>query len=130
MMDEFDYTVMEFMKEYGFFGTYVKTAVGDYDPSTGEPSTVVTEIPVEVILMDLTLQSNGFSTKYGTLVQAGDKDLWMRPPQKTDPDAEPITIDPASDVVKLNGVTYKIVTAKETSIGGQAPLLYNFYIRR
>lgn len=128
-MEDFDFTVEELMKEFGFVATYVKQEVGEYDPSIGESTVTTTEIPVEAILLDLTLQSNGLSVKYGTLIQAGDKELYIRPPEKVD-DVDSLVIDPSSDVIKVGNITYKIVSVKELNTTGSNPILYSLYVRR
>lgn len=129
-MRDFDAAVLEFIQESGFTATYVKQTQGEYDPATGTVGTTVVEIPVQVILMDLTLQSNGLSTKYGTLVEAGDKELFMRPPHKTDPAQPILDIHPASDTVKVGTTVYKIVTMKELNPTTSDPILYMLYLRR
>lgn len=128
---DFDRAILEFFVDFGFEATYIKQ-LGDgvYDPATGENVITTVEIPVEAILLDLTLQSNGLSTKFGTLVQAGDKELYIRPPEKTDPLRLPLVINPANDRVRANGVEYKIHSMKELNTTSTESLLYNLYIRR
>lgn len=126
---DFDEALSEFFDEFGFEATYLKYE-NSYSSTTLKNTQTVTEIPVEAILLDLTLQSNGLSTKFGTLVMAGDKELYIRPPNKTDPSAAALTIDPANDRVKVNGVTYKIVTMKEINTTATEPLVFDLYIRR
>lgn len=128
-MNDFDIAVMEFMQENPLTAMYIK-AVGEYDPTTGEVVETVTEIPVEAILMDLTLQSNGLSTKFGTLIVAGDKELYVRPPNKTNPLNAPLVVDSANDRVRVNGFEYKVVTSKEVNPTGVDPILFDLYIRR
>jgi hypothetical protein len=84
----------------------------------------VSEIDVEAILMDLTLQSNGLSTKYQTLVEAGDKEAFVRPNKVT-----PFTIAPA-DRLLIGGVEYKVVTMKEVNPTTTDAILYSLYLRR
>lgn len=129
-MNDLDYAVMEFMRENPLTATYHKASRGEYDPTTGEVPSTVVEIPVQAILMDLTLQSNGLSTKYETLIEAGDKELYVRPPHKTDPLNPQLDIVPADDRVEVDGVIYKIVTFKEVNPTGADALLYSLYIRR
>jgi len=129
-MDDFDNTVLEFIRDYGFTATYVSTVDGEYDPATGSSPRTVTPTPVEAILMDLTLNSNGLSTRFGTLVVSGDKQLLVRPPNKTNPTTPVLAINTATDRVKVKGVEYKIVTFKEVNPTGSDPILYDLYIRR
>lgn len=128
---DFDNAVKEFFNDFGFTATYIKASTdGSYDTSTGEYAAVVEEIPVEAILLDLTLQSNGLSAKFGALVEAGDKNLLVRPPNKTDSTQPALTVTPVSDRVRVNGVEYKIVTMKEVNTTSTNALIYDLYIRR
>lgn len=129
-MNDFDATVLEFIKEQGASATLMQRTEGAYNPSTGTVGTVDTLIACEGILMDLTLQSNGLSVKYGTLVEAGDKEFYMRPPHKTNGSPSPVVISPASDRLKIGNVTYKIVTLKELNPTAADPVLVSLYLRR
>lgn len=129
-MSDFDFAVLEFIRESGTPATLLKQATGAYNPKTATVTTDTDEIAVEAILMDLTLQSNGMSVKYGTAIEAGDKELYMRPPHKTNPMLSPVEISPGSDRIRVGTVIYKIVTMKEVNPTGSNPLLYTLYLRR
>lgn len=126
MFEDFHRTVLELMDEFGGTGTFVKVKEGTYDPNTGTTSAVTVEATVQLIVMDLTLQSNGYSVKYGTLIQAGDKEIYIRPTEQM----KLLGIDPASDSVKVGNVTYKIVSFKEVNPTGTDPIVYSLYVRR
>lgn len=128
-MTDFDQTVIEFMADMGSTVTINQVIEGAYDPATGLVGTSTIAITTKAILMDLTLQSNGLSTKYGTLVEAGDKELYMQPPHKLN-GGPVIQISPASDKVTVAGIAYKIVTLKEINPTGADPILYTLYLRR
>jgi hypothetical protein len=131
---DFDEAVAELISEFGFSSSgenkYRKIIAGTYSAELGEVSTTVVEYPIQAVVTDLTLQSNGYSVKYGTMVQAGDKEVFVRPPHKVGTTPAPITIDPATDVIEIRGVVYKIVTQKEVNPTGNDPILYSFYVRR
>lgn len=129
-MNDFDATVLEFIKEEGASATLIQRTEGAYNPSTGTVGTTDTLIPCEGILMDLTLKSNGLSTKYGTLVEAGDKEFLLRPPHKTNGFPSPVVISPASDRLKVGSITYQIVTLKELNPTAADPVLVFLYLRR
>jgi hypothetical protein len=129
-MSDFDLAVLEFVTESGLTATLVQTVEGEYDPSTGSVDTTENLTSVQGILMDLTLQSNGLSVKYGTLVEAGDKEFLMRPPHKTNNLPDPVAIQPASDRITIAGTTYKIVTLKELNPTATDPVLVSLYLRR
>jgi hypothetical protein len=127
MLDDFIETAAEMMSEFGATALYTKTIQGVYDPSTGlVGAPVVIEAPVRAIVMDLTLQSNGYSVKFGTQIQAGDKEIYVEPTNQL----RLLGIDPATDSIKVGGVTYKVVTSKETNPTGTYPIMFYLYARR
>lgn len=128
--DDFDATVLEFMNDFGFNATYLQSSEGTYDPSRGENVVTTTEIPIRAILLDRTLQSNGIGTQPGSLIQAGDKQLFIQPTQKVDIDATPLVVNPSSDRVRVGADTYKIVTYKEINTTAADQILIELYIRR
>jgi hypothetical protein len=127
---DFDDALSLFFDEFGFEATFLKNTGSTHDTATGENVSTYLEIPVEAILLDLTLQSNGASVKFGTLVQAGDKEFYIRPSEKTDPLRIPLVVIPMKDKVKVNGVEFNIITMKEINTTATEPLLYDLYIRR
>lgn len=127
---DFDAVVMEFMEDYPMTATYRTQVDGAYDPATGTTSFTTVDTEVEAILLDLTLSSNGLSTRHGTMVVAGDKQLIVRPPEKTDPLATPIVINTATDRVIVFGQDYKVVTYKEINPTGNDVILFDLYLRR
>lgn len=129
-MSDLDLAVIEFMNESPLTAVYIQKMVGEYDPATGEAAETVVEVPVRAILMDLTLQSNGLSTKYGTLVEAGDKELYIQPPNKNNPQSAPLAVQAGSDRVRVGSIEYKVITFKELNPTGEDPILFSLYIRR
>lgn len=127
MYDEFQWTVLEFMKESGGTATLIKAPSGKYNPALGTLERPGSEIPVQAILMDLTLQSNGAASTYKGMIEAGDKEAYIRP----NPDA-PFTIDAESDTIKFGNTVYKVVTMKEInpSFDPSKVLLYFLYLKR
>lgn len=125
---DFDATVLEIITEFGTMGTYNKVTPGVYNPATGTATTVTTAIPVKVMLMDLTLQSNGQSVKYGTEILAGDKEGYLVPPIKSGGPA--IVVDTVNDSLTVAGIIYSIETFKEVNPSGVDPILYSLYLRR
>lgn len=126
MLDDFQQTVAEMMSDFSTVGYYIKTVQGPYDPNTGTVITTTIEAPVRVILMDLTLQSNGYSVKYGTQVQAGDKEAYVEPTDQL----RLMGINPATDKLRVGDTTYQVVTSKETNPTGVSAIVYYLYIRR
>ena len=125
---DFDAAVLDIVNELGAVGTYVQSSKSEYSPTTGMLVGGTTKIPAKMIIMDLTLQSNGLSLRYGTEVISGDKEAYMVPPVKAGGPA--ISITPGSDKVIFAGVTYSVVTFKEVNPSGTSPVVYFLYLRR
>lgn len=128
-MEDFDSAIMSFFSEFGFTATYLSASEGTYNPATGENTVAVTEIPVEAIQLDLPLVRNGMSTSTGTLIQDGDKQLFVRPPNKSDENSDALVVNPAADRVRIGATEWRIVTAKETNPTGSNQILIELYIR-
>ncbi len=101
-----------------------------FNPSTGSNSSTEVETEVSGIVLDLTMQSNGLVSKFGTTIVAGDKEFLMLPPEKADPLADALTINTVSDRVVIAGVSYAIIAMREANPTGAAPLLFDLHIRR
>lgn len=127
---DFDRMVLEFMRDDPLTAYYQKITSGDYNPVTSSVGVVTTEIPVSAILLDLTLRSNGLTKEANSLIQAGDKLLFVRPPNKADPDADFLVVDPTSDRIRIGSTVYTIVTFKEVNPSAQNQILIELYIRQ
>lgn len=123
-------SILDFFSDDPAEGTYHQYTEGDYDTSTSEYAIVKVDTPVKIILLDFDRISNGLSSKFGTEVLAGDKELYLLPTQKADPLAIPINPNPTSDRITVAGTTYKIVVVKSADPTGSNPLLYNMMLRR
>lgn len=127
---DFDKAAFELVTEFGGPGTYVKTTLGDYDPTTATSPSATVEIPILIALLDLTRPNNGFGTKPGTneIIQA-DKEAYVVPPTKRgNPTLLPL--DVVNDTIVVNDVSYSIVTMKEVNPSGSDPIVYIFYLRK
>lgn len=113
----------------GTDGMYEKTDVS-YDPATGVTSEIAQSIPVRCIVLDPTLQSNGYALRNGTNIQTGDKQIFILPPKLTDSLSSNFTVDPAKDKIVVGSEQYNIVTFKQVNPQmGDSPMLYEFYCR-
>lgn len=126
---EFDFAVLEFMKETNLTALHMRTT-GAYDPALARVVEVAKTTPMQAIMLDYTLQSNGLSAILGTDIKAGDKQLFVRPSHKSQPGTPPIEIDSTTDSFKIGSVIYKIVTVKEINPTGADAILYELQIRR
>lgn len=128
--------INEMMDDFGTTGMLVtQLDAGEYDPETGMNTVITGEIPIRCILMDLTLQSNGAGTRDKTLIQDGDKVLYVRPSDTLLPILMPngiLEFDSSDDKIKVGGVTYGVVTAKvlDPMATGTLPIMFELYLRR
>lgn len=127
MFEDFDTSLVGLFSDFGVTSAnavLVQASQSDYDPSVGSVVATTAEIPVRALLVDLTLQSNGLSLKYGTQIIAGDKEAYVLPNSDT-----PFTINP-NDKLRIAGIEYKVVTLKEFNTTGLNPIAFSLYLRR
>lgn len=122
--------LMEFFQDDPLTVIYQKFTQGSYNPATSEYSSVQVDTPCKAILLDLTRDQSGLSRKFGTLMLAGDKELYLLPPEKADTLASPLVIDTTNDRVVVNGVQYKVENMKEINPNGANPIVYDLMLRR
>lgn len=120
--------LVEFFADDPLTAYYTKYTTS-YDDATSINTQVATELPCQAIQLDLTRNSNGLSSKFGTLIVQGDKELYLRPPEQTDPLATPLTIDTSSDRVRIGTTLYKVMDMKVLNPNAAQPLLYNLMLR-
>lgn len=126
-VSDLEQTAYELIVEFGGVGQYVSITQGEYDPATGVVNTELSQ-NAKMCLVDLTLQSNGLSLKFGTEILAGDKEAYVIPPVRTGGTA--FTINPGVDKVIFGGVTYTVMTFKEANLTGDYPFVWYLYLRR
>lgn len=122
--------IIEFMRDDPCIATYHKYSQGSYDPATSEYTTTQVDIPVQVLVQDLTRNSNGLSSVFGEMILMGDKECYMLPPNKADSFALPLTIDTTSDRITVGPYTYKVQNSKEANTTNTNPILFQLLIRR
>jgi hypothetical protein len=127
---DFDRMILDFFRDDPATAYYQKSSLGTYDPATGEVASTLIEVPVQIILLDLTRNSNGLSSKFGTEILSGDKECYILPPEKADPLALPLVIDTTADRIRIGSIVYKVFRMQEANPTGASPLLYNLMLRR
>lgn len=132
---DFSGMIQEFFNDDPLVATYHQYSQGSYDPSTSAYTTIQVDTLVQAILLDLTRNLNGSSSKFGTSISEGDKELYMKPilwgetPFRDTLDN--ITgPDTTSDKVTVGGWTYKVGTMRLLDPKGNSPMLYNLHLRR
>lgn len=127
---EFDKTALEMVNLFGTTATYIKNTGGSYNPATGEYSLAQTTFPIKCIVMDLTLQSNGNTYRNGTMIEAGDKQVYIIPPEKINPTADVLIVNPSTDKILIGTKEWNIVTSKEYNPSQSDNVLIELYIRK
>lgn len=128
--ESFDLAVLEFMQDDPLTVTYISSSSGTMNYETGEYVPTLVSTPCAALLLDLTRNNAGFSTKFGLLVTQGDKEVWLQPPEKADPTMSPLVITPGADKVIVGSITYTVAAVTEINPTGDSPILYNFMLRR
>jgi hypothetical protein len=129
-MNIFDAVVQRTMKKFTGKATILIQGVGVYDDDTGTYTTSDSSYEVNCLVFDKTLQSNGTQTDKNTLIQAGDKQVFIQPVEK-DKDVNPLPrIKPERDSILLSGVKYGIVTFKEINPSQSDCILIELYVRK
>lgn len=120
----------ELISEFGSLGTYTSSVEGPYDTATSTSTRIDLTQQTLMVLVDLTLQSNGLSAKFGTQVLAGDKEAYVIPPQKYSDSNQAVNITPNSDKVVFGGVTYTVISFKDANPSGSDAWVWYLYLRR
>lgn len=122
--------ILEFMRDDPCTAIYHKYSQGTYNPATSDYTTIQVDIPVQVLVQDLTRNSNGLSSVFGEMILAGDRECYMLPPNKADNFAMPLTIDTTSDRITVGPYTYKVQNMKSADPTNVNPILFQLLIRR
>lgn len=119
------------MKDFGSIMVYSHKVSESFDDTTNKTIPVFQDIEVEAIKMELVRPPEGSQgSKLGTLIQAGDQMLYVRPTEKSDIFADAMTVNPTSDRIKINGILWKIISCKSYDPSASDCVLYELYIRK
>lgn len=121
--------ILDFMRDDPLSVQHIQSTQGTYDPATSEYTYTESITTCSAILLDMTRNLNGQSTKFGTDIIFGDKELYMLPPNRADSTAPQLVINTATDRIKVGNTLYKIEVMKEAKPDATIPLLYNFLLR-
>jgi hypothetical protein len=131
-LDDFRRAVADLMAELGGPITYHHTEPdGTYNPSTGEYTNQETSFNLTGILMDMPLRRNGMQVKGGTMIQDGDKQLFLIPPAGMLEVLNTTAIENiAADRVVAGSTSWRVYNVKTTDPAQTGPIVYEFYLRR
>ncbi|WP_063582859.1 hypothetical protein [Achromobacter ruhlandii] len=130
-MATFDYadmaaTAQALLEEFGGPVTVRQVMTGEYDPDLGQaPNTTVDHDGIGA-LFDYTAQAAGVANMAGSVIETGDKQLYLAPELATGgamPEPKP------TDLVLALGVTWRVVTVKTLAPAGLV-LLYELQLRQ
>lgn len=126
--NEFDYVVAELIREAGGSGTLRVFTDGTY--VDGEVTRTSVDYTVNIAINDFPQANSGEKSKFGTLIQADDKQLLMQPVNKADTDVTQPNIQANRDLVIINGTEWKILALKEINPSGVNAILFDMHLRR
>jgi hypothetical protein len=131
MITGFDRVVANMMSKLGTTACIKIIIDENYDTSTSENMITTHDYPVNVMFFDYVRKNEGIGSENGTLIQTGDKQVYVQPPQKND-DGLPLPHFSANNsLLKFGDKLYKIITIKQINpsqtVNGS--ILYELYIR-
>ncbi len=131
MIDLFDSTVADMMNSLGTRATFKIAVSEEYDTTTSTNIVNYREIPVKAMFFDYLDKKYGLGTEGKTLIQSGDKQVYVQPPQKVKGGLPLPHLDPNKDFFVHNGKTYRIVFLKQhnPSMTDAGCVMIELYIR-
>lgn len=125
---QFDNVVRDMIGMAGGTGTLRVFTDGVY--VDGEITRTSTDYPVNIAINDFPQANSGDKSRFGTLIEASDKELFMIPLNKADPCAIQPNIQANRDLVIINGTEWKILALKEINPSGVNAILFDMHLRR
>lgn len=130
-MATFDYadmaaTAQELLVEFGGPITVRHIVTGEYDPDLGEAPTTAVDNDGIGALFDYTAQAAGVANMAGSVIETGDKQLYLAPELVAGgamPEPKP------ADLVLALSATWRVVTVKTLAPAGVV-LLFELQLRR
>lgn len=111
-------TASRLLAKHGRNITLRRTSAGTYDPATGTASSTTSDQTLKGALFDF---GKGVTTVRGTLVEAGDKELYV--------EARTGVVPATRDTVIVGADTYSVVSVGEINPAG-TPVVYSAHLRR
>ena len=103
---DFDTCVADFMADYGFEATYLKTLSSVPNDLDGTVTVNSQSIAIYAIRAELFRPLNGTGTKPQTTIQEGDLVLYVQPTEKADEFADALIVDASNDKIIIAGQTW------------------------
>lgn len=124
--------VDKYMKLYGFDCTLVRNTndYANYDVSTSSFDSAPQLITIRAMLFDYQRQHDGTQVYKDTLIQAGDKQIFIYPPKALDDYTSITNILPENDRIKIGDDLYRVIAFKEINSNMRDSVLWECYIRK
>ena len=127
-LSQFDNVVRDMLGLAGGTGTLRVFTDGVY--VDGEVTRTSVDYTVNIAINDFPQANSGEKSKFGTLIQADDKQLLMQPVNKADADATQPNIQANRDLIIINGTEWKILALKEINLSGVNAIWFDMHLRR
>lgn len=127
-VETFDNVVARMMTRYGGNAALRILTEGEY--VDGEVIRSSTDYPVNILLNDFPQANSGEKSKFGTLIEMDDKELFMQPINKSNKDDVQPVVKANRDVIVINNTEWKILALKEINPSGVNTILFDMHLRR
>jgi hypothetical protein len=124
MIDPIIRTVGNMMARFGGNATLIQeTGTGTYDSAASKTTPSQRSYTIRMLAMDYIKKDSGIIDYHGTLIQTGDKQMFIKP----DPAIPAPRVD---DSVIYEGKKWRIVVLKNHNPSGANAYLYEAYLRQ
>jgi len=129
-INQLDRVVTNFMSRYGVAAKVLVAGNPVYDHDTQIVTSTDVEYTVNAMFFDMTRQMNGVRDIANSLVQEGDKQVFIQPTEKANVASAAMPIPQANkDKVQVGNKIYKIVTVKQLNTTMDNCVFYECYCR-
>lgn len=130
LLEDFDSVIADMMQDFGTTATLQIYADAVYNPATADASPAKTDYVVNAILLDYPMIKNGLNTEFGTLIQTGDKQVFVQPRNKVSDNYTMPKITPNKDKILIGSELWKIATVKNVNPTNQNSILFELNVRK
>ena len=127
-LSQFDTVVRDMLGMAGGIGTLRVFSTSSY--VDGEVVLTPTDYTVNLAINDFPQANSGEKSKFGTLIQADDKQVMIQPINKAETNATQPNIQSNRDLIIINGTEWKILALKEINPSGVDTILFDAHLRR
>lgn len=125
---DFDRMILQTMREFG--GSGVVRIFSEPVEVDGEVTHTSKDYPVTMVIMDYPQVGAGIKSNFGTLIEEGDKQCFIQPREKSNPNYSKLDLKQNRDMVVVDGVEWKIVNFKDTNPAMNDSILLELHLRK